>query len=477
MRETTATMAFMASKTSILSGVAIEDTAAAPCSVEGAISTFHFRDVVGLRNLRMMHFLERVALRFNRAGVPLMVLKGAALNLTLHDDPGARPMGDLDLLIRPEHVQQAVRILEALGCRYGEPLLREDFFPRFHYERELNAGVIHPVRIDLHVRPFRPLRYARIMPAEAFWQRARSVRMGRARVLVPSVEEMLIHLAVHSAVHGHGRALWLEDIRQWVACHGDRLDWRRLLDTARAWGLTWPMRSGLRAAAGEAGSLGPDWVWAELDAKRAGWRDRLALWHAPRDAICPFGQVLVNALCTPGRWFVLAYLAAVMLPGRTHMADWYPRRHRGWLATAYLLRATAPVLRRIPGLWAWLNRVETRPSRGQGLGVFALGNFRPGEVIIGGQVRSDGGRLRHLTHSCRPNARLAGAELVALKTILAGQEITVDHGEHACSCRRQSAEDRNEQHRFRGDRQQVGSVQRQQVGSVQRSDNVSRSGR
>ncbi len=406
------------------------------------------RNAIGLRNLRMMHFLERAALRFNQARIPLMVLKGAALNLTLYDDPCDRPMGDLDLLIRPEHVDRALAILEKLGCRYGEPLLREDFFPRFHYERELNAGVIHPVRLDLHVRPFRPLRYARIVPSEAFWERARAVRLGRATVLVPSVEDMLIHLAVHSAVHGHGRALWLEDIRQWLAHHAFRFDWQRFMQAVRAWGLSWPVRSALQAAGGETGPLGPDWLWRELGTCGGGWRDRLTLRHAPRDAACPFGQVLVNTLCTPGWRFVLAYLAAVMIPGRAHMADWYPRRHRGWLATSYLLRAAAPLLRRIPGLWAWLQRIETRPSHGHGLAVFALRNVRPGEVIVrcpeqpveAARHARLTDRLRYLNHLCRPNARLTGGELVALKTILAGQEITIDHGEQACSCRRHRAE-------------------------------------
>ena len=36
-----------------------------------------------LRNIRMMHQLERIAHAFNEAGVPLMVFKGAALNLAL----------------------------------------------------------------------------------------------------------------------------------------------------------------------------------------------------------------------------------------------------------------------------------------------------------------------------------------------------------------------------------------------------------
>jgi len=115
----------------------------------------------------MMHLLERIAARFNKAGVPLMALKGAALNLTLYDRPDARPMADLDLMIRPEDVDQAFALLEELGGLRGEALVREDFFPRFHYEVEYTVGTIYPVKIDLHIRPFRPLRYAQSVPTNA----------------------------------------------------------------------------------------------------------------------------------------------------------------------------------------------------------------------------------------------------------------------------------------------------------------------
>jgi len=179
----------------------------------------HVSSVTGVRNLCMMHLLERVAKQFNRAGIPLLVLKGAALNLTLCRDPNERPMGDLDVLVRPQHAEQACTLLEQLDAVRGEPLVRDDFFPRFYYEAEYTLGEIYPIKIDLHVRPFRPLRYAQLVPNEAFWQRAKRVPLGQTTVLVPCVEDMLIHLAVHAAIHGGSRTRWLEDIKRWIDAH------------------------------------------------------------------------------------------------------------------------------------------------------------------------------------------------------------------------------------------------------------------
>lgn len=408
----------------------------------------------------MTHLLERLAIAFEAAGVPVMALKGAALNLTIYSRPDERPMDDLDLLVRPEMAEAAAEVLERSGCLRGEALVREDFFPRFHYEREFRCGAIAPVKIDLHVRPFRPLRYSRTVPVDAFWSRAQTVRCGAARLLIPSTEDMVVHLAAHGAVHGNVRRMWLEDVYRWVRAHENTLNWDEVLRTSAAWGLALPVRVGLDWVTRAVGSVCPPDVWTRFMLLRTNWRDRLALRQAPRDATHPAAHVLVDAACTPGAAFVLSYLAAVVFPGREHMADWYGRRHFGWLPCAHALRLARPILGRFPKSWRRFQRVETRDSGIHGMGVAATREFRTGEVIVRyhgrrvaskgmyvGFSRREGGQLRHteltgklrfLNHSCRPNARLAGLELVATRNIEAGQEITIDYGPGACTCRGRS---------------------------------------
>ena len=383
----------------------------------------------------MMHLLERIAVAFEAAGVPVLALKGAALNLTVYPGPEDRPMDDLDLLVRPEMAGQAIQVLESVGCRPGEPLVREDFFPRFHYEREFRTGIIHPVKIDLHVRPFRPLRYSRTVPPDALWSRAKAVACGRARILIPGPADMLIHLAAHGAIHGHARRMWLEDVQRWIRVHAEKLDWDDIVRTAVAWGLALPLRSGLERVEREFGSICPDQALGRLRRMNPGWRERLALRQAPRDATHPVAHVVADSLCTPGIGFVLSYLAAMAFPGRAHMAEWYGRRHFGWLLCAHGLRLLRPVLGRFPNFWKRCTRVECRAGA-QGPGVFATREFRSGQVI----VKHFGltGKLRSLSHSCRPNARLDGLVLRAVRNIEASQEITIDYGPGACTCRERS---------------------------------------
>lgn len=410
-----------------------------------------------VRNGRMMRVLDRIAVRFEEAGVPLLALKGAVLNLTVYDRADQRPMDDLDLLIREEDVDRACALLESMEGIRGDSLVREDFFPRFHYEIDYTVGLIYPVRVDLHVRPFRPLRYSRVVPTDALWASARPARIDRGTILVPSDEEMLVHLAAHAAIHACEREMWLVDLRRWVERNGDMMDWSRLVETAGRWGLALPVREALAHAERSLGSFLPAVVLPGLMRRNVNWRDRLALRQAPRDAERPAMHVLVNALTTPGLMFVLGYLRRVLIPDSPHMADWYAGRHRGWLPLAHLCRWMRPLTSRIPKAWIWFRKIEVRERSAYGVGVFATRMLKPGEKIArfhGRDAEADSrcaapylvkdGRMRHveltgdvrmLKHSCRPNAQLEGFRLVAIRPVLPGQEVTINYGTSACDCK------------------------------------------
>lgn len=304
------------------------------------------------RNIRLMHQLERIAAAFEAAGVPLMLLKGAALHLTLYERPEQRPMTDVDLLVRLEDASAAQEVLAGLGATPGPPLVRKNFFPDYYYETEWNLGAgSAAVRIDLHARPLRPLRYARTIPPGAIWDRATPVRLGSASVWVPSVEDMALHLAAHAAVHGFSRPQWLTELNAWLVAHDDVFDWQLLLQRATDWRLTEPLRLALHRVIDEHGLRLPRTFARGLARARPSWADRLAVWHAPRDATHSATHVLVNVLTTPGWRFKLGYLLAVALPDRPHMSGWYGRRHRGWFWCAQAVRWLRPTVAWAPALW------------------------------------------------------------------------------------------------------------------------------
>ncbi|UCG15569.1 MAG: nucleotidyltransferase family protein [Phycisphaerales bacterium] len=309
--------------------------------------------VVAGQNAHITRCFKPIARAFDAAGIPLLLLKGAALGLTVYREPRLRPMSDVDCMVRCEHLDQVCALLKRLGCRRGADLVRRDFFPRYFNEVEYFTPDRRSVRIDLHVRPFRPLRYAQTVPADAFWRGAVPADLGGAVALMPNPSDMVIHLAVHAAVHGARRPLWLYDIYRFAHVHRDTLDWTAVIEQADAWRLVLPLRVALQRVDAMFGPAVPPDVIATLDRRRVGLADRLTLWHAPRDEAHPMGHLLVDLLCTRGWRFRLGYLAAVLLPGRPHLESIYAGRHPGWTLCAHACRVMRAI-RRALGL-----RVDT----------------------------------------------------------------------------------------------------------------------
>jgi hypothetical protein len=132
--------------------------------------------------------------------------------------------------------------------------------------------------------------------------------------------------------------VWLFDIALLIRRLGQRLDWDALLRLATDWRLNWPCRTALAEVEATLGAVVPPAVTEALTRQQPAWRDRLALWHAPRDAGRPIRSILVELLTSAGWREKLAYLRMVVWPHRDHLATVYPLRHPGWLIAAHAWR-------------------------------------------------------------------------------------------------------------------------------------------
>jgi hypothetical protein len=61
-----------------------------------------------------------VARRFEDAGIQALAVKGVVTASTLYAEPTERPMGDVDLRIRPEDFERAARVATDAGWRIGD---------------------------------------------------------------------------------------------------------------------------------------------------------------------------------------------------------------------------------------------------------------------------------------------------------------------------------------------------------------------
>lgn len=126
------------------------------------------------------------------AGHRVMLLKGASLVLRHYGDRGARPMGDVDLLVPDGEADAALNELERLGWMSAEPdRTAQDVLTRHHA-----VNLVHESggRVDLHRR------FLADSPQGAdgpLWERAESVAIDDLRLLAPSAADELLLACVH----------------------------------------------------------------------------------------------------------------------------------------------------------------------------------------------------------------------------------------------------------------------------------------
>ena len=100
------------------------------------------------KNLLLLEALDELTGAFAARGVFPVVLKGADFARRLYSDAAMRPMGDLDLWVRPEEVDLAESVLASLG--YGPVPDMTPGLSRAIRHARLYVGARPGVGVDLH---------------------------------------------------------------------------------------------------------------------------------------------------------------------------------------------------------------------------------------------------------------------------------------------------------------------------------------
>lgn len=145
------------------------------------------------RNARLWRQLTEATRALNAAGVEPVLLKGAAIMAPHSHRPFDRLMSDLDLLVPPARIPDALAALQATGFQVA----RRQHGPAVHAVAEL--GRPHDVGyIDLHQRAPGPPGLAESVD-EAGRYLAVQVEDGRARV--PDAAVQILQLVLHDQFH------------------------------------------------------------------------------------------------------------------------------------------------------------------------------------------------------------------------------------------------------------------------------------
>jgi hypothetical protein len=198
--------------------------------------------------IRLVRVLER-------GGVPVAVLKGAPLAMRLHGDPGLRHAKDIDLLVPPQALEGALRLLTAEGyeavANAPGPIHHELIHPR------------HGFQVELHWALVENRHQLGSLPPPSEWDEV-SLADRRAVKVLPG-DFGLLYLFVHGARHCWFRLKWVADIAFLMARESESRQ-AEIIAFATAAGAFRPVAQGMILAHQLTGSPLPSLI-------QAAWRD------------------------------------------------------------------------------------------------------------------------------------------------------------------------------------------------------------
>lgn len=188
------------------------------------------------KNLRQHAELARLLRVLGAHHIPVVLLKGAHVATALYGNVGLREMGDLDLLLRPEHLADATRLVLESGYTPVRPFTVEhDMSAKPHVTRLVNGST----DIELHWNITDPGTRHTIDPS-VLWSRAVPVRILGVDTLGLSTEDLALHLCAHAAYRHHfGFGLRsLRDLAELADRRRDAISWPDVWTRAVAWNWT-----------------------------------------------------------------------------------------------------------------------------------------------------------------------------------------------------------------------------------------------
>lgn len=171
---------------------------------------------------------------FERAGLPVMVLKGIPVGILAYGKLGFKESCDVDILTSREAVPEAAALLVELGYRNSlahlGPAQLDDYL-RLSKET-LFVHSTTRMQVDLHwgITDNRHLLQGVGVAGPA---QEVATPVGTLRTIAG--DELFSYLCLHGAVHNWGRLKWLADLGALLAPH-DEAELRRLREKSRLYG-------------------------------------------------------------------------------------------------------------------------------------------------------------------------------------------------------------------------------------------------
>ncbi len=291
------------------------------------------------RNTWLLYEVGNIFRALRAADIPVIPLKGACLAEAVYGNLAMRPMGDVDLLVKPADLAKALAVLRTLGYAAAHPFEIESVRHLSQHMPPLSKR--GGVTLELHWTIVNPRNNVHFDDNDLgqVWSRATSVKIDGVPVLMLSPMDLLLHLCLHASVQhrfdGIGlRGFW--DMALVIHRYGHEIDWEHFTRRVNQWGMANGVYLALQLTEEWTGIVIPAPVMrsllpATLDEATSGWV-RHKIWNETSPA------VKSNVARIAGKERIADKLAALrdsLFPSRHAMASMYHAPANSWRILFY----------------------------------------------------------------------------------------------------------------------------------------------
>jgi Uncharacterised nucleotidyltransferase len=264
--------------------------------------------------LRVEAHLLRVAEGFQAAGISFRVLKGPALAHLDYPDPSLRTFGDLDVLVPPGQLSDAVTVLRYGGHRVIHPPVSMGWARRF--AKSITLQGLDGIEVDLH-RSLADGRFGLTVDHDDLFAGTTPFTLAGQPLLALDPPRRLVHACYHAVLGGARGPRARRDVAQLLCVTGADLD--EAIAVARRWQAEAVLAHGILDAVNLL-AVDPDHpavAWArsvDIPADQARAIDLTT--------VAGFDRVALTGLAAvQGPVHKVRYLAPLVLPSGTNLAS------------------------------------------------------------------------------------------------------------------------------------------------------------
>lgn len=241
----------LASEHGLLPLLYLQLNALAPAAVPKAIYMklwAHYESTLR-HNQGMARELLNILQMFDANGIPAIAYKGPALAAAVYGDLGLREFGDLDILLRPQDVLPAKRLLRAHGYipEYDlKPAVEAAFLRSSMQYHLVLVDKARAVMIELHWKTDPDFAVEATTDAQ-WWADLGHFSLEEKKIRCFATGELLLILCLHGSKHAWGSLGWLVDVAELIRQHPD-IGWERITGKAAQLGCERRLALGLYLA-------------------------------------------------------------------------------------------------------------------------------------------------------------------------------------------------------------------------------------